>query len=164
MSDQEKGLSLYEIAGSLRQLEQLIEEDGDLTEYLDSVELQLNYKVENIVKFNRGLELSAEAIDAEIQRLMLLKRAFVNKRQRLLDYVKYTMESHGVEKIDTGIARLSFRKSKAVVVDDEAKLTDEFLTKKVTITPNKIAIKEALDRGQDVPGARIEEHKNLQVK
>lgn len=160
----EKGLTLYEIVDSLSKLEEMLDDGQEVTEYLDSAQLQLNEKVENIVKINRNFELTADAIDSEIKRLTLIKTAFVKKRQRLLDWVKYSMESHGVEKIETGVARLSFIKSTTVVIDDEMQLPDAFMVERVTRTPDKNMIKKAILDGLPIKGAHVEVHKNLQVK
>ncbi len=163
-SEQEKGVTLYEIVDSLNKLGEMLEQDDGLTEYLEAAELQLNVKVENIVKFSRGLELTADAIDIEIKRLTALKRSFLNKQKRLHDYVEYVMVSNSIPEIKTDIARIFFLASKSVVVDDQDKLTDEFLKKTVTVVPDKVAIGKALKEGQEVPGAHFEEHQNLQIK
>ena len=164
MTTEEKRISLYEIADSMKQLESMSEEDESLVEYLDSIQLQFNDKVNNIVKFSRSLELSAAAIDFEIKRLTDLKKSFERKNDRLKDYVKHSMEAHDITEVKTDIAKLSFRKSQVVVIDDENKLPDDVFVEKVTRSVNKTLIKELLDKGEIVQGAHIEKKNNLQIK
>jgi len=49
----ENKLSLYKIVDSMRMLEDM--EVEDLQAYLDSVELQRDEKIDNIIKFSRSL-------------------------------------------------------------------------------------------------------------
>ncbi len=50
---------------------------------------------------------------------------------------------------------LSSRKSQAVVIDDEQALDPEWLTVTTTSKPDKTAIKEALNAGQQITGAQL---------
>ena len=81
----EKSLTLYELTESMSRLHDLVDEDEGLTEYLDNVALQLNEKVDNIIKFQRNIELTVNSIDNEITRLKVLKERFQSKQDRLLD-------------------------------------------------------------------------------
>jgi len=70
-----------------------------------------------------------------------------------------------VHEVKTPLVRLSFRRSEAVVGDDDAPLPDEF----VRVVPEKrspdlTAIKAAIKEGREVKGYRIEERYNLQIK
>jgi len=61
--------------------------------------------------------------------------------------------------------KFSTRKSKQVEVNiDPNDLPKEFKTVKVTETPDKNAIKKAIEQGQEVTGCRIVENINLQIK
>jgi hypothetical protein len=70
----------------------------------------------------------------------------------------------GDKKFETPRVVLSFRTSKAVVVTDETKLDKKYMKAKVVVTVDKTAIKDALDKGEVVEGAAIEEKQNLQIK
>lgn len=160
----EKSLSLYEITASMSRLHDLVSEDEGLTEFLDSVSLQLNEKVDNIVKFQRNLDLTVRSIDEELTRLQVLRDNVKAKQQRLLDYVKYSMEKHGIEKIDTGLFVLSFRQSTAVIVDDENLVPLEYKKTKTTVTIDKVKIGKQLKEGESIKGVHFETRRNLQVK
>lgn len=157
-------LALYAIAEAFSKLDEMVENDGSLVEYLDGVQMQLQEKVNNIVRYSRNLELTAEMIDVEIKRLSELKSAYKNKSESLKDYISYSMKKNGIEKVETDIARLSFRKSQTVEIEDISKLPERFVVTKVSKTADKKAIKEAIENGEAVEGARIDNHNNLQIK
>ena len=165
MTTPEKNVSLYEIVSSIQALESLMsDEEFDATEYLDAVDLQLSEKVDNIVKFNKHLELTEDALNKELDRLGKYLHAVKSRRVKLVEYVKYTMEKHGLEKLETKIARISFRKSTMVVIDDKEQLPAEFIKVKTIAEPDKLRIKAVIEAGDKVPGAHIEENHNLQIK
>jgi hypothetical protein len=69
-----------------------------------------------------------------------------------------------IEKIESPLFKLSIRKSEAVEVDMLEGLPSEFVNIKNVVTPDKIAIKEAIKRGEFVLGARLVDNFNLQIK
>lgn len=164
----EKGISLYEITEAYQKLDTLLDSVGegttDLNEYLDGIETQMENKVDNIVRYSKNLELTALAIATEIDRLVALKKGYEKKSEALIDYISYTMLKHNIERVDTEVCRLSFRKSSTVEIDDTSKLPKAYVVEKVSYQPDKKAIKEAIEKGVPVAGAHIEEHKNLQIK
>ena len=66
--------------------------------------------------------------------------------------------------MQTEINELSYRKSEAVVLTDEAVIPAEYKKEKLTISVDKAEIKKALKAGTSVPGAIIEVRKNLQIR
>lgn len=157
-------MKLYEIIPAMNKLEEMSENNEELVPYLDSIQLQLNDKVNNIVKFTRGLEVSAEAIDAEIKRLCGLKANFENKASNLRGYISDQMLKNGIVKIETDVAKLSFRKSQSVEITDEKLIPETYKKKKVIENVDKMALKEALKTGLMVDGAVLVEKNNLQIR
>jgi len=161
----EQGISLYEITGAYKNIEDLLEKGSEeLAVYLDSIEMQMENKVNNIVRYSKNLELTALAINTEIARMTDLKKGYEKKSEALIDYISNTMQRNGIEKIDTEVCKLSFRKSSTVEIDDTTKIPKEYVVEKVSYSPDKKAIKEAIEKGVTVDGAHIENHKNLQIK
>jgi len=161
-----KSLSLYEVAEAYKSLSALLE-DGqqeELQVYLDGIEMQMKDKVSQVIRFSKNLELTADAVNTEIDRLKELKKSYEAKSLSLKNYISYSMQKHDIESVNTDIARLFFRKSTTVEIDEEAKLPQEYLVEKITYAPDKKAIKEAIQKGEIIAGVHLEEHKNLQVK
>lgn len=162
----EKGLTLYEMAEAYDRLGVILESEDseELKAYLDAVEGQLEDKVANVVRYSKNLELTADAIEIEITRLEELKKRYTSKSQSLRNYIAYVMQRFDMPKVDTVVASVSFRKSQTVEIDDVALLPEKFIVVKTSKQPDKKAIKEAIEHGEAVSGAHIEEHKNLQIK
>ncbi|MCG9921342.1 siphovirus Gp157 family protein [Streptococcus suis] len=84
------------------------------------------------------------------------------RAERFKERVKEAMLLTNQQKVDTGLFKLSLRKTESVTVFDATKLTDDFL--KVKVEPNKTEIKKAIKNGQVVSGAELTEGRSLVVK
>jgi len=121
-------------------------------------------KATNYVKFIRSEEAGLSAIDEEIKRLTALKKSKVSKIDNLEARLSNSMQSIGFDKYDLGLFKLSFRKSSSVEVLDVEQLPEGFKRVKTTIDADKIAIKKAIESGQEVTGASIKHSASLQIK
>jgi len=155
---------LYVIADAFSKLEEMVEDDATLTEYLENVQMQLQEKAQNVVMFQQSILRSTEAIDNEIKRLSELKKHRINAANRLKEYIKWAMEKNGIEKIETDLFKLTFLKSETVEVVDESIVPEEFIAVKLIKQVDKLAIKKALKTGISIPGVAISSHQNLQIK
>jgi hypothetical protein len=162
-------LSLYNIQTEYLQLaEQLIENGGELTPELTEA-LAINQANLETKSTNYGLVIkqwSAEAdiIDAEIDRLTTLKKQRLKAVERLENNISQAMQLYNVDKIETPILKISFRKSESVEINNMAQIDAKFLNEKVTVTPDKKAIKDAIKAGETVEGATLIINQNIQIK
>ena len=67
-----------------------------------------------------------------------------------------------INKMDTELFKLSYRKSDSVNVIDLDAVPDEY--KKITIAADKTAIKKAIKEGAEVAGAELVTNQNLQIR
>lgn len=160
----EKSLKLYEIASSLKKLEEITEDENELASYLDSVEMQLKEKAENVIKFRQGLIASSEAIDSEIKRLSDIKKSFLRKADNIKGYISHTMEINDIERIDTDFTKIYFLNSETLDVVDESKIPEKYIKQIITKNVDKMAIKKDIKSGMEIPGTVLTTHKNLQIK
>lgn len=109
-------------------------------------------------KYNR------EMIKKEIEMLKELDAIEERIENKLKEAVSNAMQLYGIDKVESPTMNLSFRKSESVEVINEAQLSPEFTTTKVTTAPNKTAIKEAIKRGEVVEGAVLVTNQNLQIR
>ena len=79
-------------------------------------------------------------------------------------YLSSCLAAVGKEKVETAKARISFRKSVQVQIDDEAAIPADYVTTTVTKKPDKTAIKKAIQAGANVTGASLVENRNIQIK
>lgn len=162
--------NLFQLGTEYLQIEQiLIENGGELTEELETLLDQNKEAVQ--VKFvslgfvTRSMVLNQTIIDAEIERLSKLKKTYKNAEDRLKGYIKSNMERLGLTEVKGDLMTVSIRQNPfSVHIDDETKLPKKFITKKVTETPDKKAIKLAIDAGQRVKGAELRRTTALVIK
>lgn len=162
--------SLYHILEEHKSVLQDIEKaDGELTPEIEQ-SLQLTQERFEIKAASYGyvikqFEDEGELIEKEIKRLQSLKSQAERKSTWLRSKISEAMQMFGVTEVKLNNIRLSFRKSKSVVIEDETKIPDSY---KRTIPerhePDKPAIKAAIETGAVIPGASLVEKENLQIK
>lgn len=160
--------SLYKIESEYLDLINQIElAEGELTPELESA-LQINkneLEVKSIayVEIVKQRESLNERINEEIKRLQAMKKSNDNLIDRLKSNLLNAVNLFG--NFEAGFLKFSTRKSKQVIVNcDTNELPKEFKTIKVTETPDKTAIKKAIEQGQEVAGCELVENLNLQIK
>jgi len=146
----------------------LIDADGELTPELE-IELQLNKEELQAKAINYGfvvkqLDAEVDIIDLEIGRLQGLKKVRKNAIDRLKTNLSNAMQSYEVVEIKSPIIKINFRKSESVEFTNLVDVPEDYFTIKVEKIPNKIAIKDAIKSGIEVPGACISINQNIQIK
>jgi uncharacterized metal-binding protein YceD (DUF177 family) len=99
-------------------------------------------------------------LKAEAKRLQEKAKAKENLIDRLKDNLLKSVTLHG--NIKTDLISVSSRKTKSVQITDEAAIPAEFM--RIKTEPNKTAIKDALEAGEEVQGALIVENFSLMIK
>lgn len=144
----------------------IIENNGELSPELSQAlainETDLKEKAINYGYVIRSFEYENDIIDAEIKRLKALKEQKEKAIQKLKDAVSDAMNLYGIEKVESPALKLSFRKSESVEISEN--LDKRFMIEKVTLQPDKVAIKEAIKKGEQVDGAVLVINQNLQIK
>jgi hypothetical protein len=162
-------LNIYQIEKEYLDLaNQLIESGGECSPEL---ELQLTINQEQLEQKARGygfvvkqMESDISIIDAEIKRLGELKKARLKTIDRLEATVSNAMQLYQINRLETPTLKISFRKSESVEIDDESAISFAYLKEKITYTIDKVAIKEAIKKGEVVAGARLQVNQNIQIK
>lgn len=162
-------VTLYQIEQNYLQIaEQLIDNGGEISPEIEQslaiTEEQLQNKSVAYSFVIKEMDGEVEIIENEIKRLQAMKKARENASQRLKDNIKHAMDLFNIDEIKTPLVKINFRKSKAVEVDDVNKLSALYKVVKVTEQADKAAIKSALESGLEIPGCRIIENRNLQIK
>ena len=138
--------------------------DNGLSEELAINQAELQTKAVNYSYVIKKNEAECTIIDEEIKRLTHLKRVRENACNRLKEYVSEAMKLYEVDKIETPLMKLSFRKSVTTEISDLEILPSTFINTKIVRTADKKLIKEAIERGEIIEGAYLQEHKTLQIK
>ncbi len=159
--------NLYEITREALELASLLETEEftpELEQLLVINQEQLQVKAGSYAKVIANIQSDADSIDTEIKRLKAMKESKDRAIIRLKDAVREAMLVSNIDKIESPLFKLSLRRSESVEVDIVEALPGAFLNVKNVVTADKVAIKEAIKRGENVFGARIIENFNLQIK
>lgn len=160
-------MKLYEIAPALRFALDDIEVDPETGEILSAdalhaVEAEAAEKIEATALYLRELDAEAKATKEEADRML----ARVKSLQKRSDYIKAMLLDalHATGKVKTGRVTVSIRTTKAVEVSEGADLPEAYTTVKTTVSPNKVAIKQALLDGVEVPGCELIERESVSIR
>ena len=130
-----------------------------LEEY-DQLEQDFDKKCEQIALAQLMTTLEADAIKEQKMKLAKRQAQAEKKAKSISDFLARVMDGR---KLKTPRVTVSYRKSETVVIDNTAKLPEEFLTYK-NPEPNKVALKKAIKLGREIEGVTLEEHNNIQIK
>lgn len=163
---------LYSLSKDLATInDEIINADGeisaDLEKRLDAVNLQLTEKATGLRKWMAIIEGDGGILDDEIKRLQRIKKQNENLHERLKAYIKLNMEVADLKKIETPIGTFTIAKNPASVEVVSEEMIPETFKDEIPahMEINTKHIKEALDEGYDVPGAKLITNKtHLRIK
>ena len=162
-------MNIYNIQSEYQQLvNQLIENGGEITPELE-LALQINKdnfhsKSENYGYITKQFDGEMDIIDNEIKRLQQAKKSREKTIERLKATIELAMNTFDIDKIETPLIKISFRKSESIEVSDVNELPNEFKVIKLTESADKLKIKDALKSGMLIEGCSIKTNRNLQIK
>lgn len=154
-------MNLYEIDKAI--LACIDPETGEVIdeEALNALHMERSAKVESVALWIKNLNAEAAACKAE-------KAAFAEREQKATKKVeslkKWLSDALAGQKFSSDKCAVSFRRSAAVTVFDEAALPAEYVAEKITKSPDKTAIKAAIKSGIEVPGAALVDSLSVSVK
>ena len=155
--------TLYELTGIFLEIDEMDVDDETKLDTLDSIDWEHDFseKIENCIKVIRNKNARVEAYKTEIKRLQDLKTSEEKAVERIKSSISDAMRLTQHDKLDTTLFKVGFRKSKAVVVDED-KLPKKYQV--ATYKPDKKTLKELLKSGKHIKGAVLEERSNLSIR
>lgn len=161
--------SLFAIEQEYKEIaEQLLESEGEISPEMETAlainQQNLETKSTGYGMVIRQMNYEVDIIDSEIKRLQAQKKQRTNAIERLQDNIQRAMDIYGITEIKTPMMKISFRRSESIEVSDISLLELEFIAEKVTVSPDKVKIKEAIKAGREVAGAVLKENYSLQIK
>lgn len=153
-------MKLYEIDDAIlactdAETGEIIDEDK-----LNALLMERDKKCECVGVWIKNLESLIKALKDEEDTLKKRRETAVKKAEALK---KWLADAVGYQKFETAKVIVTFRKSTAAEVDAE-KLPKKWFVRKITLTPDKTAIKSAILAGQKIKGASLVERQNIQIK
>lgn len=161
--------SLFKIDRELMALlEAIAEQEGEITPEQDE-QLAINrYELETkAVDYSMAiLQLNAwvKMADKEAKRVTAIKNAYKKTSETLKQRITDAMERYDIKEVKDATIKVSLRKSVQTIIDDLDQVPKQYKTVKVETTPDKTAIKKAIQEGEIIEGAHLEEKNNLQIK
>lgn len=161
-------LTLFNIKEEYRKIaDAIIESGGEVTPELDEA-LQINQsmlqeKAANYGYIIKQADYEIDMLDAEIDRLKALKDSRKKMSDKIKEKISDAMNLYGIDKIESGTIKLSFRKSESIEITDKTAIPSDYLVPQPDLI-SKSAIKGAIKDGETVPGAIIVTNYNLQIK
>lgn len=158
-------MNLYEIEQEIMSCVDM--ETGEVIdcEKLDALTMERDQKIENIALWVKNLEADAKAYKDEKDSFAQKQKVAENKAKSLKAYLSRFLAGTAYKSTKVNI---SFRASKAVDVfnmDALMRYDDcDCYLKYAEPTADKTAIKEAINNGVEIPGCRIVENQNIQIK
>jgi hypothetical protein len=160
-------ITLYHITSEQLRINELLEESGgELTPEIEEA-LVLNEhnfvtKSEGYIQTIAKYQALVDAADNIIKEAQRKKRVFDNISKRLKERLQDAMIIMGRDRVEVGIHTLSLRNSVAVNITEESKIPNEFI--KVETSVDKMKVKEALKRGELIPGAELQTNQSIQIR
>ena len=136
-----------------------------LDEYLEMLGTQESERIDRFGAFVRGQAARIQSIRDEAARLYRKAAAAETRLKYLKGSYLRTFQLYGLKQVRGMVYSASIRKTQSVeIVSPEATLDAGFASERVEIVPDKQRIKDAINAGQDVPGARLIEKENLVIR
>ena len=155
--------SLYEIDNDI--LSCIDEETGEVIDIdaLDALNMERDAKIEGVACLIKDLKAEAEALKAEKQALADRQKKAENKAESLKKWLAFALNG---QKFNSPKAAVSFRKRQSVEITDINELisNDDDLILYQEPKPDKTAIKNAINSGRTVHGAKLVENVSVIIK
>ena len=159
--------SLYNITEDQRLINAMLEETGG--ELTPEIEEAMMITEENFISKAEAYgatiseyDAQAEACAQEIKRLQAFKKTCENVSKRMKERISDAMMTFDKDKVTAGTFRFSFRKSTAVVVENEELIPEEYFRTERTICRKELM--DALKAGEVIAGAMMETRQTLQMR
>ena len=171
-------MKLYEIDPAIEALVAMLEPDpetGELIadfewvcEQIEALAGEKESKLKGIALAYLEAKANAAAAKAEKQRLATIQAVAENKARRLLATMDFFAKG---EKIDLGVAKVSYRKSNSLQIEDTGKAVDwltahgygDYITYSAP-TIAKTDVKKLITSGNEVPGCSVVESVTCSIK
>jgi hypothetical protein len=154
-----------DLEGAMRTAELEAEENqGEISDYLssllDSFEDEKDLKVGNICRYIKSLKAEGDMVRAEEKSLYDRRRVAENKAESLKQYLAGFLKEG--ETFADENSKILWRKSESVFITDAERVPPEY--QKISITPDKAALKKAIKDGKEFDGISILPKQNIQIK
>ena len=160
--------TLYELTNDYLTLLDMAE-DPDIDEQalidtMEGIEGEIEIKADGYARVMKQLEATSANLEFEEKRLMNRRKTIDRNIKRMKQALQDAMVATGKPKFKTDLFSFTIRKNPAsVVIDRETCIPPEFLIPQDPKIDKK-AIKAAIDRGDDITFAHLEQGESLIIR
>lgn len=161
---------LYELTNHFKAVSALLDDESIdekvISDTIESIELAIEDKAQNIAIILQGMDYDIETLKAEEKRLAGRRKALENNKENLKTYLRYHMEIAKLNKIKSPNFTVALQNNPpSLEIVDEKAIPPKYLTViPETYVLDKARIKEALKEGEEIPGARLFQDKSIRIK
>lgn len=160
-------MTLYELTDEVYRLLDFAEDpevdEEVFRDTLEALQGDIEVKSDDYGKVIRQLESDKKGIQAEIDRLTARKTTIENRIQIMKDALYKAFRALDKTKLKTELFTFYIQKNPvSVIVDDPEAVPDEFF--KVKKELSKTSIKDAIESGQDIPFAHLEQSESIRMR
>lgn len=164
-------MKLYQLTHQHRELERLAEveelDDETVRNTLEALEGEIATKAESVAAVTLNVEVFAQAAEDAAKRLTERAARARKRAAWLREYLLTNMQASGVTRFECPEFRVSIRKNPASVeVTNPGIVPARFMVQPEPPPPrpDKVAIKAALQAGEEVEGCRLTQSERLEIR
>ena len=160
-------MTLYELTEEVYRLYEFAEDpdvdDEVFKDTLDALTGDIEVKSDGYGKVIRQLEADQKAIESEIDRLERRKDTIKNRVRTMKESLQAAFTALDIQKMKTDLFTIYIQKNApSVIIDDPESVPDEYF--KVKKELSKTTIKEAIEAGEDIPFAHLEQSESIRIR
>ena len=157
--------SLYELTNDFVQLSEIEDMENDaVKDTLESIQLEIEDKTENIAKLIKNITSDSKAIKEEEDRLKARRQSLDNKATYLKQYLHEQLEFAGLTKIKRPTVTVSIQANPpSLKVLDPTLIPSHYMIP-VEPTIDKKAMLSVLKEGKDIPGVEIFQGRSVRIR
>lgn len=152
-------MKMYELTDAFQELYENDElTDEEVERKLQALNMELDAKVANGIGLIQTLKAAVDGIKNEETRLKQRRSALENRINKIKDYYQAELTTIGKKKIFTSRGTMAIAKcggKMPMKIDDENLIPQDY--KRIVYEVDKEALRDALENGESVSGAHLEE-------
>ena len=160
-------MTLYELTDEVYRLYEFAEDpecdEEVFKDTLEALQGDIEVKSDGYAKVIRQLEADQKAIEAEVERLETRKNTIKNRIKTMKESLQNAFTALDIQKMKTDLFTFYIQKNApSVIIDDPEGVPDEFF--KVKKELSKTSIKEAIEAGEDIRFAHLEQSESIRIR
>lgn len=164
-------IALYELAADFREtadrLADMELDEQTLRDTLESIAYPVEQKAVQVAAFVRNLEATAEQIKQAEKQMADRRKAMESRAANVRQYLMDNMRACGFTKIEHPMFKITIRQNpESVVIEDERQIPVDYMRfpELPPPVPDKALMKQAMQDGHDIPGAKLTRTLRLEIK